>query len=154
MIKDGFELELKKNNNPVTKERVFCKRCLADQTHYEFNSYFMMGHHLIISFNRGKDFKNEASIDFEETLNLTNYVEFQDSPKEYYLVGSINRISRKEGGNEKFIYYCRDPDEYNKWYLDETYKKYSRAPLEEIKKNGQIILLFYNNSKIKPNNSK
>ena len=154
LIKDGFELELKKNNNPVTKERVFCKRCLADQTHYEFNSYFMMGHHLIISFNRGKDFKNEASIDFEETLNLNNYVEFQDSPKEYYLVGSINRISRKEGGNEKFIYYCRDPDEYNKWYLDETSKKYSRAPLEEIKKNGQIILLFYNNSKIKPNNSK
>ena len=155
LINDGFALDWKKNkNDPVILEKVFCKRCLADQPQIEFNQYFMMGHQLIISFIRGKDFKNETNIDFKETLNLKDYVESQNSPKEYYLVGSINRTYSKEDGNEKYVYYCRDPVDYNKWYLNETSEKYDCAPIEEIKKNGQIILLFYNNSEIKPNNSK
>ena len=154
LINDGFALDWNKNkNNPVIQQEVFCKRCLADQTQIEFNNYFMFGHQLIISFIRGKDFKNETNIDFKETLNLKDYVESKKSPKEYYLVGSINRIS-SEDGNEKYIYYCRDPVDNNKWYLNETYKKYNSAPIEEIKKKGQIILLFYNNREIKPNNSK
>ena len=150
LINDGFKVNYlnKKELNPDTPERVFCERCLNYQKHTEINEYYMIGHHLIISFIRGKDYKNEKKINFNEEINLKDYVASEGSPIDFYITGSINRIYRD--GKEEFIYYYRDPLDYNIWYTNGMNKKYHSAPIEEIKGNGQIILLFYNNSKLKP----
>ena len=112
-----------------------------------------MNHHLIISFIRGNDFKNNTKIDFSEELNLEQFVDEKiDAPTKYYLIGSINRI-QVEGGNEEFLYFTRDPFNYKTWHFNRDVKTINNAPIDEIKNVGQIILLFYNNIKNKPENS-
>ena len=151
LIKDGFEREYNygKPLEPDKAERVYCERCLTYQKHLEFNRYYVMNHHLIISFIRGNDYKNYTKIDFEENINLQNYVDEKRELINFYLVGSINRIGSKEEENEKFIYFVRDRNNYNYWtiYNNGSQKLLESAPINEIKNTGQIILLFYNNKK-------
>lgn len=155
LIKDGFAYDYNyaKDIEPDSSERVYCERCLTYQKHLEFNRYYVMNHHLIISFIRGNDFKNNTKIDFSEELNLEQFVDEKiDAPTKYYLIGSINRI-QIEGGNEEFIYFTRDPFNYKTWHFNRDVKTINNAPIDEIKNVGQIILLFYNNIKNKPENS-
>ena len=134
---------------PDQPDRVYCQRCLTYQRHAEFNRYYNMNHQLIISFIRGTNFKNNSTINFKEELNLEPYVdEKKDSPKHYYLVGSINRVI--VDNKEEFFYFTRDPENYNYWHIGNKYFLKNNAPIEEIKNNGQIIMLFYNNIMNKP----
>ena len=147
IINDGFAYEYNnaKDLDPDKPERVYCERCLTYQKHVEFNRYYMMNHQLIISFIRGTNFKNESSINFNEELDLEPYVdEKKDSPKNYYLVGSINRII-DNNKIEKFIYFTRDPENDNCWHVGDELLTLNSAPINEIKNKGQIIMLFYNN---------
>jgi hypothetical protein len=150
IIDDGFSYEYNyaKDLDPDTPERVYCERCLTYQKHVEFNRYYMMNHQLIISFIRGTNFKNNSKINFKEELNLEAYVdEKKDSPKNYYLVGSINRVI--VNNNEEFFYFTRDPENDNYWHIGNEVIE-TNAPIEEIRNKGQIIMLFYNNKMNKP----
>lgn len=147
LFEEGFKI------NHLEK-RLYCGKCLIEQKHFESNKYYKMPHQLVIYFNRGNNYTNTSDIIFEENLNLINYIEDKNgSPKDFYLVGSINRkiINEKE---EEFIYYTRDPNNKNIWYISnmKDYQNYEMAPINDIKKNGQIIMLFYNNQ-LKENNN-
>ena len=84
------------------------------------------------------------SLIFDEFLNLKDFVDEKDaSPTNYYLVGCINRIYKN--GNEEFIYFSRDPDNKNFWHYNGEALNIQKAPIDFIKSNGQIIMLFYNN---------
>ena len=140
----AFDYNYAKDLDPDTSERVYCERCLTYQKHVEFNRYYMMNHQLIISFIRGTNFKNNSPINFKEELNLEPYVdEKKDSPKHYYLVGSINRVI--VNNKEEFWFFTRDPENDNYWHIGNDVVIKKTAPIEEIKNNGQIIMLFYNN---------
>ena len=150
IIDDGFSYEYNyaKDLDPDTPERVYCERCLTYQKHVEFNRYYMMNHQLIISFIRGTNFKNNSKINFKEELNLEAYVdEKKDSPKNYYLVGSINRVI--VNNKEEFWFFTRDPENDNYWHIGNEVIE-TNAPIEEIRNKGQIIMLFYNNKMNKP----
>ena len=154
LIKDGFENQY--NNpkvlEPTQPDRVYCERCLSYQKHLEFNRYLLMNHLLIISFIRGNNYQNNSNIIFDEFLNLEPYIdEKQISPKNYALVGSINRVIKN--GVEEFIYFAKDPDN-NIWHLENDEKLFLKnAPIDIISKNGQILMLFYNNRNIEQNNN-
>ena len=147
LIKDGFTVEYNyaKEINPDTPEKVFCEKCLTYQKHIEFNRYYMMNHCLIISFIRESNYKTK--IEFHEKLNLKNFVDYVESPVEFDLVGSIIRIVSDKDKNEKYIYYIRDPMKLNNWFVNGNRETFNHAPIEEIKQKGEIILLFYSNSK-------
>ena len=147
LIEEGFKI------NQLEK-RLYCVKCLIYQQHFESNKYYKMPHQLVIYFNRGSNYTNTSDIIFEENLNLINYIEDKnESPKDFYLVGSINRkiINEKE---EEFIYYTRDPNNKTIWHISNMndFQNYETAPINDIKKNGQIIMLFYNNQ-LKENNN-
>ena len=146
LIKDGFEYQhsTEKTLEPDQPDRAYCDRCLTFQKHVEFNRYFMMNHQLIISFIRGNNYQNYSNIIFDEFINLEPYIdEKNNSPKNYYLVGCINRIYKN--GTEEFIYFSRDPDNKNFWHYNGEALNIQKAPIDFIKSNGQIIMLFYNN---------
>ena len=151
LIEDGFKRDYnyEKLLEPDKSERVYCPRCLTYQLHSEFNRYYVMNHHLIISFIRGIDYKNNTNIDFEEYINLQEFVDEKRELINFYLVGSINRIDSKEEENEKFVYFVRDRNNYMCWniYNNGSPKILKTAPINEIRNTGQIILLFYNNKK-------
>ena len=162
LIENGFKYQhrYEKPLEPDSSERVFCKRCLTYQKHLEFNRYYMLNHQLVISFIRGNKFQNYSNIVFEEYLNLEDYVDEKNaSPKEYYLVGSINRIIKND--KEEFIYFSRDPENLNTWHTINEQGNYSEfdtnhelltlnndlnnSIINNIRSKGQIIILFYNN---------
>ena len=149
LIKDGFE-----NKKLLYREKnKYCEKCLIYQNHLEINKYYKIPNHLIIYFYRGNDYKNKSNIQFEESLNVINFIEEnQDLPKEFYLTGSINHLIDKE--KEKFIYYIRDPNNKNIWNINDLkiYLNFDKAPINQIQSNGEIILLFYNRVNIKLNN--
>ena len=146
LIKDGFE-----NKKLLYKEKNdYCEKCLIYQNHIEVYKYYKMPDQLIIYFDRGYNYKNKSNILFEEKLNVENYIEDnKDSPKDYYLTGSINRLIDK--GKEKFIYCIREPNNKNNWNVNDSkiYLNCDNAPINKIQSNGEIILLFYNNVNIK-----
>ena len=144
LIKDGFE------NDKLTRleKKLYCEQCLIYQKHFEYNKYYKMPRHLIIYFNRGKKYEHTSNVNFEENLNLTNFIEENnESYKEYYLVGSINR--RKNEDKEEFIFYSRDKDNKNIWYISNMNdsKNFDNAPVKEIQSDGKVIMLFYNYKK-------
>ena len=160
LIENGFKFQhnYERSLEPDSSERVYCKKCSTYQKHLEFNRYYMMNHHLIISFIRGNKFANYSNIIFDEQLNLEDYIDDKNvSPKEYYLVGSINRIIKNE--KEEFIYFSRDPYNFNTWHVSNegNYNQFGKDELITIINNsynniinvignkGQIIMLFYNN---------
>ena len=88
LIKEGFE-----NKELLCENNIYCEKCLNYQKYVEINKYYKMWPQLVIYFNRGKEYHNNSQIIFNDNLNLIKYIEDNHkSPKEYYLVGSINRI--------------------------------------------------------------
>ena len=154
LIEDGFRQ--KHNNYRLIEEdspdKMICDRCAAIQRCKEFNRYYMLKDQLIICFIRGTNYKNKSKIEFNEFINLKDYIEPEIlSPQYFYLTGSIIRSSKND--KEKFVSYSRDPYNEYAWHLTHTYvdvpnkenKHY--CPLEDIKReeeNGQIMMLFYN----------
>ena len=153
LIEDGFKHDHFEGKvlDPDKPEKVYCERCLTYQTHHEFNRYYMMNHQLVISFIRGNDFKNKSNIKFDEKMNLEDFIDAKkDSPKNYYLVGCIKRII--DNGNERFVYFARDPDNFNVWIIDDKVNNCNQAPIDMMRMDGQIIMLLYNNIDNLPNN--
>ena len=103
---------------------------------------------------RGNNFQNKSQIVFEQLLNVKDYVdEKTDSPISFNLVGSINRIINDKG-NEEYIYYARDPDNKNLWYLGGQSNEMRSdkiqteiVPTTLMQDTGQIVMLFYDNLK-------
>ena len=136
--KQSFSEKLIKPGEP---DQIYCQTCLRYQVHYEFNQYFTLSNQLIICFYYGVDNKknlNKINIDFPKDLDLSDCVEDKNSPKKYYLVGSINR--NIENGKEKFVYFARDPEKKN-WMYE---SKNNSTAIDGIKNEGQIVMLFYN----------
>ena len=103
----------------------------------------MMNHLLVISFIRGNNYKNSSKINLSEYLNLEKYVdEKKTSPSKYNLVGCIIRVFKQN--EEMFEYYAKDP-EHGYWLKSDKIINQKNAPIQEITKEGQIIMLFYNN---------
>ena len=142
LMKDGF---LKHFSTPKTidsksKDKKWCQRCQSYQDFKEFNRYFMVNNQLIICFIRGNNYQNRSKIIFGETMNIKDYIEPEyNFPKNFYLVGSVNR--KIENNNEKFVSYTRDPDNENKW-IPKDFKNI------QSNDNEQIIMLFYNSKDV------
>ena len=151
-----------KEKRELIKEKyhVFCDKCLTEQNHNEFNRFYSFGEHLIICFFRGNNYNNNTSINVEENLIIKKertkkngeierlYPEDKNSPFNYYLVGSVNRVTTHVNNEEKevFHYFSRDPNNRTLWYssLDSKVESLPQAPVQTIQQTGQVIILFYN----------
>ena len=158
--KNGF-LAQHKEKRELIKEKyhVFCDKCLTEQNHNEFNRFYSFGEHLIICFFRGNNYNNNTCINVEENLIIKKertkngeierlYPEDKNSPFNYYLVGSVNRVTTHVNNEEKevFHYFSRDPNNRTLWYssLDSKVESLPQAPVQTIQQTGQVIILFYN----------
>jgi len=149
--KHGF-LAQHKDNRQLKKEKyhVFCDKCLTEQNHNEFNRFYSFGDHLVICFFRGNNYSKNTPINVVENLTLSKgkYPEDENSPFNYYLVGSVNRVTVTINNEEKevFHYFSRDPNNRTLWHcsLDNKVECLDKAPVQTIQQTGQVIVLFYN----------
>ena len=142
LINDGFN---KNYNTPQTigddkSNPILCERCQTNRVFEEFNRYCMINNILIICFNRGHNYEKLTPINFEEYINVKDFIEPGiNTAKDFYLVGSINRKIQNQNNDTEFVSYNRNP-------INDKWK--SNGDINTIKKNQadkkeQIIMLFY-----------
>ena len=160
-ITDAFDSLNKHFINLDENQYVKCENCLGKE-HIEFKQFYNLPQNLIIFFDRGDNYKYKDFINFEEKLDLTNYVECFSHYKEkviYDLLGIICKVeikSTKKGNEdddeklltrEKYISFVLSPND--NIYID--MENYKTTNLNQIKKLGIVIGLFYYCNYVRPN---
>ena len=90
------------------KNMYYCNACEKYTECYQKQDCYTLPPILVIILNRGKnnqDF-NEYFL-FDETLDLSNFVQYENSWKKYFLSGIITQLG-KSGYDEHFVAYCRN----------------------------------------------
>ena len=139
-IYDCFNYD-RKNNIMSGENSMYCNNCKIN-CNASMYTYLVTGPEiLILLLNRGKGIQFDVKINFEENLNLYNYIEYKDTGFNYKLIGVITHIGESSMSGH-FIAYCRDP-------ITEKWFKYNDAIVTEIKDFREVInfampyLLFY-----------
>ena len=101
---------------------------------------------IIIILNRGVGLQYNVKIDFEENLNLQNYVEYFREDSFYELIGLVTHYG-ESGASGHFIARCKSPID-GFWYLynDAIIKKIGYFTKEEFHQ-GNPYILFYKKTK-------
>ena len=99
---------------------------------------------LILIFNKGMNI--EIKLNFNENINLENYIEYKKTGFLYKLIGVVVHIN---GNNNEGIYisFCKDP-------ISEKWNKYNNinvTPVNDFEKEvnyyNNIDVLFYQKNK-------
>ena len=69
---------------------------------------------LIIVLNRGKGIEFKVKLDFQEDLNLQNYIKRPETGHKYKLIGVVTHMG-ESGASGHFIAYCKSPISQD-WY--------------------------------------
>ena len=101
---------------------------------------------IIIILNRGVGLQYNVKIDFEENLNLQNYVEYFREDSFYELIGLVPHYG-ESGASGHFIARCKSPID-GFWYLynDAIIQKIGYFTKEEFHQ-GNPYILFYKKTK-------
>ena len=120
----------------------YCNRCQQNTSAVYANFISASPNILIIILNRGIGLQYKVKIDFEENLDLKNYVEYYKDKAFYELIGVVTHYG-ESGASGHFMARCRSPID-NYWYL------YNDAIVSKIgfftKENflqGNPYILFY-----------
>ena len=120
------------NNKTFINEKV-CKLCKRRTLQEETWEFCKIAKNLIIILDRGKNYKNDADIKFDEKLILKTAF---DKAKNFYykLVGIISKMVREE----KYIYYILNKN--NRWISSEDGRD---RDFSTIQNQNLVICLFY-----------
>ena len=121
------------------QDKIYCDRCLSYQIHIKSKQIYSMPIELIIALERGVNCMNKTLVNFPFDLDISNYVEYQSSPKRYQLVGCVNRADIN--GKEHYISFSRINNTDNWIFSDDD--KISQADKNMANTYGIPVLLFY-----------
>lgn len=96
---------------------------------------------MIINLDRGKGIKDNIKINFDEYLELKNYIYYPQSPHFYELIGIICSLDSFDM-NKHFIAFCKNSENI-KWYKfnDEIVEE---SNIIDALNCGVPYILFYN----------
>ena len=121
---------------------IFCNHCQHNSACQIMTSLVTCPNILIIILSRGKGKQFDVKLNFYEDLNLSNYIEKQETGVYYKLIGVITYLC-ESGMSSQFIAFCKD-------YSDNLWYKFNDAivsEVEDFKKEvidfGMPYLLFY-----------
>ena len=107
------------------------------------NKIYCSPHVLILVLNRGKGNQFDCDVEFEETIDISKYIEKKDCPLKYNLIGVISHFG-ESSMNGHFIADCKHFD--GKWY---SFSDSSvTGPSSFYSKRGTPYILFYQNSQL------
>jgi len=145
-IYDCFDYD-RKVNLMYGENSMYCNYC-KQNSNFKMCTCLTTGPEiLIILFDRGKGIEFNMKIYFMEDLDLSNYIQFNNTGDKYKLIGVITHNGESGmGGN--FIAYCKDP-------ISQSWTKYNDAIASEVQDQDfqrKVInfampyLLFYQKS--------
>lgn len=139
-IYDCFEYYQNKNNDEGKK--IFCKRCNQLSEVINTSKLFNAPNILIIILNRGKPNIYNMKIEFNEVIDLTDYIKYRTNKVIYNLYGVVTHLG-KSGEEGHFIAICKNLID-NLWYKynDSEIKKINNIK-KELLDYGKPYILFY-----------
>ena len=154
-IMDCFKFDQKDNIMSGTND-MYCNYCKNTCASSMCTKLATGPEILIIILNRGKGNEFKVKLNFSEKLDLSNYIELQNTGTQYDLFGVITHIGESGMGGH-FIAYCKDLWDNNTWY------KYNDAMVSPIQNfQNEVVdfampyVLFYkkkDNDMFKKNNN-
>ena len=137
---------------------ITCENCNTHTKHNEFKQFFNLPKDLIIIFDRGENNKYKNFINFEQNLILNDYVESFKNYKNqvvYNLLGIICRIEVEEEDKYNEGDKTRKKTKYVSFGLNNNlymnFENHQVIDLNNIKKTGDVIALFYYCNNLKSN---
>ena len=130
-IKCGFDCLLQDSMKIRPKKVNQCKNCKDNNKELvKTMKFYHTAKNLIIILDRGKDYKIDIPIDFDETLKLKKGDIQRFNEIDYNLVGIIEKVE------DKFIAFTK---KNSSW----VYPEGIESTFDEIKNVGKVIALFY-----------
>ena len=125
----------------------YCNICRQLWDSVYTSKIFVTPNTLIIILNRGKGNIYKVKLDFNEVIDITQFVIQKDKPQLIYsLYGVITHIG-ESGPNAHFIASCKSPID-NQWY---RYNDAMVNPINNVQKDiidfGTPYILFYSKNK-------
>ena len=93
---------------------MYCNNCNQQLPACYQTFLFTVPNILIIILNRGKGIQFKVKMEFNENLNLFNYVQKKETGYMYKLIGVVTHMG-ESGASGHFIACCRSPID-NRWY--------------------------------------
>ena len=123
-------------------DRIFCNFCNQITDTSYTSSFVTLPKILILLLDRGKDFHSEIKLEFNLTLNLTEYNMQKNKDINYSLISVLSYFKENENENN-WVAHCLSPIDYH-WY---TYNNSKINKINDVKKeilDSEIpYLLFY-----------
>jgi len=127
------------NTKKYRTEKI-CDKCFNKTRHTFFKQFYSLPNCLVISIQRGISFNYKTPVDIQINFDLSNYVEYQLSPKLFWLVGLLGRVVRNGIESYFSVIYSE-----NKWFKCEGSNiKVVNSPMYyNYNNDGDILMLFY-----------
>ena len=132
-ILDCFDYN-EKSNYMFVENQMYCNYCRFNNDSILKTKLYTGPEVLILILNRGKGIEFDVKIYFTEELNLSKYIENNESGYMYNLIGVITHLGESSMSGH-FIAYCKDPLN-GKWY------KYNDAIVDEVKDFKKEVIDF------------
>ena len=139
-LEDCFENEID-DINFKGENQIYCNFCKKLIDAKGRNKIFSTPHILILILNRGKGNQFDCDVEFEENLNISKFVDYDQCPKKFKLIGVISHFGESGMGGH-FIADCKHFD--GKWYCFND--GIVSGPSNKYSKRGTPYILFYQNA--------
>ena len=125
------------------QNQIYCNNCGSMSDSINRNKLIASPNILILNLNRGKGLQFNIKIEFEEYLDIKNFLYFKDSddiPNFYEIIGIITHFGPSSNDGH-FIAFCKS-------FVDEKWYKYndsivSPSSFNEAKNTGVPYVFFY-----------
>ena len=124
----------RKQNIMSGDNSMYCNYCKKTSASSMYANLVTGPEILVLLLNRGKGIQFNVKINFQEDLNLYEYIEFKNTGFNYKLIGVITHIG-ESSMNGHFIAFCKDP-------ITEKWFKYNDAIVTEINNFQKEVINF------------
>jgi ubiquitin carboxyl-terminal hydrolase 8 len=129
------------------ENQIYCNQCKTMADCYNLNKIVILPNVLVINLNRGKGLQFNVKIDFNEYLDLIDFVYYKEaSPTFYELIGMVTHFGPSSMSGH-FIAFCKS-------FIDGQWYKYNDTQVnissfQEARSTGVPCILFYSSIKRK-----
>ena len=134
-----------KRDTMTGANQIYCNKCRQNSDSINYSKLITCPNILVINLNRGKGLQFDIKIDFEEILDVENFLKKSNGiPSEYKLFGIVTHFGPSSMAGH-FIAFCKSFIDGN-WYKCND-SMVTPSSFHEAKNTGVPYILFYSGSK-------
>ena len=138
-IRECFEY-YQKPEYMTGENQIYCNKCKQMANSMNSSNLIIGPKVLVINLNRGKGLQFDIKLDFDEYIDINEFIYFKNSPCKYQLIGVVTHFG-PSGMSGHFIAFCKSFVD-NKWYKYND-SLVSPSSFPDAKNTGVPYILFY-----------